>query len=142
MKRMVVPCVNGEDYLIRLRIVQTPWFGVYLHDLLNPDPADPHDHPWPFISVILSGEYTEDFYPWPQFRGMIKPEFREQTWKRWSIHRMGRESAHRIKSAAPGTKSLIFVGRRSRQWGFWTEDGWVPWTEYEEERRTGEAPST
>lgn len=133
--RMVIPCENGEDYLIRRRLIQTPLFGIYVHDLLAPDKEDPHDHPWSFISIILRGGYAEDFYahPWNQVIGKMSAV--TQHWGRFSAHRMGTDSAHRIKSIRPGTVSLILVGPRRRQWGFFTKEGWVPWNEYEAEHR-------
>lgn len=119
---------SGDVYLHRLRILQTPMFGIYLHDLNLPDAdRDPHDHPWNFYSVILRGGYTERYYPHPT--ATLK-NYRVQVWKRWSIHRMGRLRAHQIDSVEPKTISLIFVGRRARNWGFHTPTGWVPWEEY------------
>jgi len=45
---------NGRPYLDRLRVLQTPWFSVLLHRIHEPDlDRDPHDHPWPFVSLIL-----------------------------------------------------------------------------------------
>jgi hypothetical protein len=119
---------SGVVYLHRLRIVQTPWFAVYLHDLNLPDSdRDPHDHPWSFWSVVLRGGYSEHWFPYPN-TGFL--HYEEQTWKRWSLHRMGTEHAHSITTVEPRTKTLVFAGRRRRTWGFFTEDGWVPWTEY------------
>src|SRR3954449_5709224 len=61
MERFEVPDYDGDgNYLTRLRIVQTPWFGVYLHRFDGPDPRPTlHDHPWPFLSFVLRGGYTE-----------------------------------------------------------------------------------
>lgn len=37
-------------------------FGAYLHHIDRPDPGfDLHDHPWPFVSIILRGGYTEEY---------------------------------------------------------------------------------
>jgi hypothetical protein len=126
--RLVIPCENGLVYLARLRIIQTPWFGVYLHDIHEPDAdRDPHNHPWSFISIVLRGEYTERLYRFP---GRLDDYGFEQTHRRWSIHKMGRRSAHRITHAAPGLKTLILVGPRRSNWGFFTEDGYKSWQEY------------
>lgn len=128
--RMTIPCENGLLYLARLRIIQTPWFGVYLHDIYEPDgDRHPHDHPWTFISIVLRGYYVERFYPYPNVS--VDLGVRAQRWPRWSVHRMDRDTAHRIVDAAPGLKTLILVGPRRREWGFFTEAGWVPWHEYE-----------
>lgn len=129
MERLDIPCQDGLVYLTRLRIIQTPWFGLYLHDINAPDSdPHPHDHPWTFVSIVLRGHYVEEFHPYPN----VSPQFyvRTNTWRRGSIHRMGRESAHRIIEAAPGLKTLILVGRRKRDWGFFTDAGWVQWEDY------------
>lgn len=134
MQRMTIPCENGLDYLTRLRLVQTPWFGVYLHDLYEPDgDRDPHDHPWNFTSIILRGYYTEVVYPAPNVSLEIGRYTR--TWRMFSRHKMTTDMAHRIFFVAPKTKSLILVGKRSRNWGFFTDNGWVSWQEYEETKR-------
>ncbi len=129
--RMTIPCKGGLTYLVRLRIFQTPWFGVYIHDI-HEDDGDwrPHNHPWSFISVVLRGSYTERVYDRPS----SKPSsYRQQVHGRFSAHRMGRTSAHRIVEASPGLKTLILVGPRSKDgWGFFEEDGtYVDWAEYE-----------
>jgi hypothetical protein len=60
------PVQGRADYLVRLRIVQTPWFGIYLHDIHEDDgDRDPHNHPWSFLSFVLRGYYTERVYPDP-----------------------------------------------------------------------------
>lgn len=129
--RMVIPCENGLAYLARLRIIQTPWFGIYLHDIYEPDAdRDPHNHPWSFISIVLRGHYTERLYEHPA----PPTEYVEQTHRRFSAHRMGRRSAHRITEAAPGLKTLILVGPRRSNWGFFTPSSFVPWQQYEGQR--------
>jgi hypothetical protein len=126
--RMTIPCENGLMYLARLRIIQTPWFGIYLHDIYEPDAArDPHNHPWSFVSIVLRGSYTELLWPDAEHAWWIV----RQTHRRWSIHRMSRQSAHRIAYAAPGLKTLILTGPRRSNWGFFTPAGFVPWQQYE-----------
>lgn len=127
--KMLIPCRDGVPYLFRRRLIQTPWFGVYLHDIFEPDTdQDPHDHPWNFVGLVLRGSYTEELHLIPYVDVSVK---KRQTWKRWSWHRMTRETAHRIVEAEPGLRTLIFVGKRQRDWGFHTPYGWVPWQEYE-----------
>lgn len=130
MQKMVIPCEDGTEYLTRLRILQTPWFGVYLHDLSGVDKEPPHDHPWDFYSFILKGEYSEQVHPAP-FVHLDIGKYR-RTWKPLSWHKMEKEWAHRIFYVAPGTKSLIFVGKRTREWGFHVDGQWQPWHEFEE----------
>ena len=135
---------EGIVYLDRLRLLQTPYFGIYLHWINGPDPdPDPHDHPWNFWSFILWGGYTEVYYNTQH--NLFSHNLRH--WARWSWHRMSaRGVAHRIWKVHPHTMTLIIVGRRQRDWGFWTDGGamrlggkrmtkWVSWEEYE--KRSG-----
>lgn len=126
--RMTIPCENGLIYLARLRVIQTPWFGIYVHDIYEPDAdRDPHNHPWSFISIVLRGEYAEALHP----DANDLDTKRLKVYKRWSAHRMNRTAAHRIIWAAPGLKTLILVGPRRSNWGFFTDAGYQPWQQYE-----------
>lgn len=117
--RMEIPCKDGTQYLVRLRIVQTPLFGIYLHDIHEDDgDRDPHNHPWSFLSLVLRGHYTERYYGDPLGH---RQDYALKTHRRFSIHRMGRAAAHRIVDAAPGLKTLIITGPRKATWGFFEE---------------------
>jgi hypothetical protein len=129
---MLIPCRDGVPYLFRLRIVQTPWFGIYLHDIYEDDEdRDPHNHPWSFASVVLRGYYVERVYPEPTHSS----EYVVLRHRRGSVHRMGTREAHRIVDAAPGLKTLIFVGPRQGGWGFFCEEGFVAWERYEHRQK-------
>src|SRR5262245_58214274 len=114
-------------YLRRLRIIQTPWFGVYIHWIYLPDrDRDPHDHPWPFLSWVLRGWYNEEITDDPD-----RPDVKRSKHNgRLSVDIMPLDKAHRIRQLGDGTVTFIVVGRRSRNWGFWTEQGFVPWQDY------------
>jgi len=67
-KRIVYDRVDNEPYLERyylfLKDRERFPFNVFLHKFLKSDPDDVHDHPWPFLTIILRGGY----YEWrPQF---------------------------------------------------------------------------
>lgn len=123
---------SGDVYLHRLRIVQTPLFAVYLHDINLPDAdRDPHDHPWPFAAWILRGGYTEEVWDSPAELATGGTVYsRTLLQRRWSWHRMNTTAAHMITSIQPHTKTLIITGPRKKSWGFWTHGGFVPWQEY------------
>lgn len=130
LERFDIPDANDPTvtYLRRWRIVQTPWFGILLHRIYLPDSdRDPHDHPWDFTSIVLRGGYTEHVY-WPHATGI--GIYKETTWRLLSVHRITRDLAHRITTLQPGTVTLVLTGPRRREWGFWTEDGWVHWRTY------------
>lgn len=131
LSRTDIPPRTGEGvYLRRLRIVQTPWFGVMLHRIYLPDTDnDPHDHPWVFWSLVLKGGYDEALFRLRKGSGrawFIGIKIHD----RWSLHRMGKTNAHRILSVRPGTVTLVFHGRRQSSWGFYTPHGYVDWKDY------------
>lgn len=118
---------EGDPYLDRLRIVQTPWLGVYLHHIHRPDrDRDPHDHPWSFASLVLAGSYTEMVW-----RDKLCPSsFRTRERRRWSVARTRRLAAHIITGIEGPLWTLVITGPRRGEWGFWRLGEFIPWREY------------
>lgn len=132
MQRFEIPDRHDPSkvYLRRLRVFQTPLLSVYVHWIFLPDTdRHPHDHPWRFASLILRGGYVEEAHTTPLRTGVAGTLRR---WERWTLHRMPLEWAHKIASVDPGTVTLVIVGRRRKQWGFWTQQGWVAWPDYDD----------
>ena len=134
---------NGEVFLDRFG-VGTRWFGVYVHRIVAPDPGlDLHDHPWPFVSLILRGAYVEQyadareaarlaaFAEDPARPAGTGNRGRLRTWGRWSVHRLPLTIAHRIAVVEPHTWTLVLRGRKSRSWGFYLPDGYVDQRSYD-----------
>jgi hypothetical protein len=119
---------NGRPHLDRLRIVGTPWFSVLLHRIHGPDmDRDPHDHPWPFASLILSGSYDELLWdPRPQDIRWV----RKRHHGRFSLRAVKLSQAHRITDVDGLLWTLVLAGRRRESWRFWTDAGPVDWREY------------
>lgn len=118
---------DGTPYLKRWRIFECPWFGVYLHRISGPDEGrDLHDHPWPFVSIVLRGGYHEE----APFGASSPIIFLEDRCVRW-VNAKRAESLHRVcwLHRVP-TWTLILRGPRCRDWGFVTEDGWVRHDQY------------
>lgn len=112
-------------YLVRWTLWKHGDYGIYLHHFVGDDwSQDLHDHPKRFWTVGLWGEYLEHgstAEPW-SFRLYRAP---------W-IRTFPAEHRHRI-TLWPGHDcwTLVFVGRRERDWGFWLKGvRWVPWREY------------
>lgn len=120
---------HDNPMMKRLRLVQTPWFGVYVHLIYREDMDPvPHDHPWTFWRCVLRGGYLEHYLTDP---GRGRVALRAQ--RRWRIGRFPTSHAHRIVLVKPGTVSLVVVGRKRRAWGFWgpSEDASPrTWTDY------------
>lgn len=131
MSRTVIYDLRQKDkvYLNRLRIVATPWFGVFVHRIMLPDnDRDPHDHPWNFWSFIIRGHYAEDVW---EATNKVPTMATIKERKRWSFHGMRMHSAHQIFEISSDLTTLVFTGPRKRVWGFWTKDGFITWDKYE-----------
>lgn len=136
--RVITTPNDQSPYLVRITLLSVFGFHVYLHVILRSDEDRAlHDHPWPFLSIILAGGY------WEHFEG-------KRTWRKpWSVLRRRATDAHRIElekeSCDPfllpsgewifvdtmrPAVSLVFTGRRWRKWGFLTKDGWVHWKKF------------
>jgi hypothetical protein len=143
---------DGRPYLDRLRILGTPWFSVLLHRIHTPDlDCDPHDHPWAFFSLILSGGYTETIWDRPDelaapcgecsnprcensahyHPGGVSDSAHEHARRRGSAHLVRLHQAHKITCIDGVLWTLVFTGRRRSSWRFWTRRGPVDWRDYE-----------
>lgn len=124
---------DGDPYLDRLRILQTPLFGIYLHHIHRADrEPDPHDHPWWFASIVLTGGYQEKV--WPDKRDPSVSVWRIR--KRWTLGSIGRNGAHIIKTTSRRPLwTLALVGPKRAGWGFWRDGQFVPWREYDYPRK-------
>lgn len=121
----------SQDYLWRLRILQCPLFGIYIHKLCMPDErAVLHNHPFAFVSFILRGGYTE-FVPGPFY---AKSHYvKRVNMKRFGSKKNPLASYHWIAELdRTPTWTLVFVGRRRRVWGYLDRGGkYTPYNEHE-----------
>lgn len=118
---------DGDPYLDRLRLLETPLFSIYLHHIHRPDKeTDPHDHPWPFWSVVLCGGYSEVVWPDKENPGWEKHRRRG----RWSLRRMPLRAAHIITRVTGPLWTLVITGRKRGTWGFYPGGHYVSWQEY------------
>jgi hypothetical protein len=97
------------------RLLQRFDIAVRIHHILRSDRGrDPHDHPWPFITVILRGGYFETLYDDEGFAQCTK----------WhgagSILFRRAEQLHRLMLAPGETAWTLFItGRKTPgSWGF------------------------
>lgn len=115
----VITRADDDPYLVRLIVLRTPWFQVMLHWFRGSDDMCLHDHPWPFMSIILSGGYWESSPQGTRWYGPGSVLSRRAKW------------SHRVQ-VPPGnnTVTLIVTGQKERHWGFHTPFGWIPWRRY------------
>lgn len=131
MERFEVPDYDGDgNYLTRWRVIQTPLAALYVHRFDGPDPRSTlHDHPWPFLSIVLRGGYVE--------RRLDPTDMQvNENHRIRFVNRMRLGGAHAIvRLTRTPTWTLMLVGRRVRTWGYLEPslfgDGgsWV-WTEF------------
>lgn len=124
MERFEVPDYDEPErnYLTRWRLIQTPLFALYLHRMDGPDPRPTlHDHPWPFVSLILRGGYDEDRLD-PNDLTVVSRRVR------W-VNVMPTFGAHSIRRLLrTPTWTFLIVGRRRRMWGYVERGPDASWT--------------
>lgn len=117
MEKFVIPDIvePEKDYLVRWRLVQTPWFGIFIHKILMIDnDVNTHDHPWDFIAIILKGGYRERWFERLEHKLAAR-----RWWGVGSIHRMKTTEFHAIKELFKiPTWTLVFTGPRKQEWGY------------------------
>lgn len=117
-EREVIRCENeGKDseYLYRWRFLfNFPYFNIYLHNFKKPDTRVFHDHPWDFISIVLSGAYHEQ-----------RPGELTKYRKAGTIIVRTAEASHYVEGLEGDVWTLVIRGPYRRMWGFWTPKGWV-----------------
>lgn len=112
-----------KGYMKRF-LIKSPWGCLRFHRILRADAGrDLHDHPFDFTSVILWGGYTEEM---ERLNGdRVKRNFR-----RGEIVRREAEQAHTLSAVLPGTLTFVIGGKKRKEWGFYTQKGWVNWRDY------------
>jgi hypothetical protein len=107
-----------------------PLIGARVHHILRSD-SDRHfhDHPWPFLTIILRGGYWE-----------LRPELNADGYvyrvvERWhgpgSILLRRATDLHKLRLPEGKTTWTLFcTGPNAQTWGFWVGNRKVPWREY------------
>lgn len=124
---------EGKVHFRRYRLLATPWFNIYIHQILKSDAeAHMHDHPWNFFSFILSGGYKEVSTYAPSW---------QQVWThyylRHSLVHHKRSDAHKITLMAPCVWTLVLTYGKWKTWGYQTEAGWIDFKSYRELKDEG-----
>ncbi len=104
LERHYLPPFQGREHSL---------LAVCLHKILISDGDDLHDHPGPYLSVILAGSYIEHT---PKGAFLRRPG---------SIRFRSGRSFHRLELVNGPVWTLFVFGPRYRNWGFLTPRGWV-----------------
>ena len=117
-KRVILDRVGQKPYLIRyyLFLKERKWFpfNIFLHKFLQGDPDELHDHPWPYLTIILKGGYWE-----------VTPKGR--FWRGPGSFRFaGPKSLHRVELEKGISAWTLFIpGPKTRDWGFIVDGKWM-----------------
>ena len=129
-KRVILDRESQEPYLTRyyLFLKDRKWFpfNIFLHNFHKSDPDDLHDHPWPFITIILKGGYWEHTPKGKFWRGAGKINWARST----ALHRVELEPE-------VDTWTLFIPGPSVREWGFIDKGIWKRHDQYLAERYKG-----
>ena len=137
--RLVPDRQTGEDYLHRYYLLfkdrkRAP-FNLTLHKIVKSDDPIFHDHPWPYMTIVLKGGYWEHT---PVFNNEGKKIAEFQTWRGpGSVIMRGSGEYHYLEidpSVGPAT-TLFFMGPQQREWGFLVDKPkrktqWIQWQYY------------
>lgn len=142
-RRLVLPVTSARDpdviigevgdaYLLRWFLIpRNRFFNIYLHCFLRSDDDRAlHDHPWPWMSFIIRGSYTEHTIA---AGGVHK----RRTYSAGALRFGLPWKAHRIEIEKIDPQkhdklcwTIFITGPRIRQWGFHCPDGWVHWSKF------------
>jgi len=112
--------------MIRYVLFRCEAWGIYIHKFLLSDyDRALHDHPWPFVAIVLKGGYHEE-------HDQTIDQGKVSEWRApGSVLLRPAEWRHRIVLPEGKTSwSLVIVGRRQRRWGFVLPDGWCWWRQH------------
>lgn len=126
---------DHDPYLLRWWIIpRNKWVNIYLHKFMRSDDDRAlHDHPWVNCSILLRGSYFEHL-----LGGSVKLRKPWRPWAFWRLPMRYPTSAHRVELIDGKPVWTIFLtGPRVRTWGFLCPKGWIPWTQFVEDRPGG-----
>lgn len=117
--------IEGELYLTRHCLKKTETGKLMLHHIWRSDAGrDLHDHPWDFTVLMLDGCYIE-----------MTPDG-EKKWLAGDSFTHKAEDLHRLILPDGPVWSLVRTGPLYREWGFQTNEGWLPHQDYFETHPT------
>jgi len=136
---------EGNVHFRRYRLLATPWFNIYIHQILRSDEDKHfHDHPWHFLSYILKGSYYEKWRTYPNFIfeystiWSSKPPPGVPKMRPRRVIKHHAEDTHSLTLLTPEVWTLVFTTGRERVWGYRLDDGsWIDFKSYREMKREG-----
>lgn len=130
-RRVIWSCDAARGPLLtRYYLLDTRLVAIYLHHLHASDEDRAlHDHPWSFVTFLLSSGYWE-WVPNDDVGEAIAMGPTVGLWRRrFSVLYRPAEWRHRLQLVKP-CWTLVLRWRRRREWGFITPTGWLDWRSY------------
>ncbi len=128
---------DGVVHFRRYRLISTPWFNLYIHQILKSDEdLHMHDHPWDFYSFILYGSYSEETSYYPYFRVIHTKTYPTRT-----LVEHDARDAHQLTLKTPVVWTLVLTTGRAREWGYRIgPEEWIDFKTYRQLKRAGQLP--
>lgn len=108
--------------------------AIRIHEIVASDDSRAfHDHPWPFVSILLRGSYIER-RPWPPHGTVHPPDDHrnaEHTYRAPAINRKAATDLHVLTVERGPVWTLFLTRPKQRSWGFAGPFGWMPWREFD-----------
>lgn len=126
-RKVIMGCEQRGDaqspYLTRYQTPKTRFGSLMLHVFHRSDSVELHDHPWSYVSIILWRGYIEE-----------TPQGRRRKYPGMILIRPA-STVHRVEliNEKPAI-TAVWSGKRIREWGFFTSQGWQNWKDYFKER--------
>jgi len=129
-KFLAITGKQGPDdvYLMRYFLLRTPLVSVYIHRFLRSDRDDPHDHPFDFLSYVVSGGYTEIRYRLIRYpeKGEFLMEYNGTrgpgtfAWRpATAIHKVLVDKNRKMHEIKDAPLTIIVRGPLRREWNFY-----------------------
>lgn len=159
MKFERIPRHNDQPYLDRWIIFRCRWFGILLHKFIGSDDECLHDHPWWFFVWILKGGYWEwtpatsvsaylrrigidlnsfvnsEHNTHAEESYVLTPDgvlIHRKWYAPWRMLLRPANWLHRVEfDPERPAITLVIHGKKSRDWGFQTKEGWKHHREYD-----------
>lgn len=136
--RLIPDRRTGADYMHRYYLLckNRKWFpfNITLHKIIRSDDPIFHDHPWPYLTIILKGGYWEHV-PVYGDNGEIFGELAKWRGPGSIIKRRAGELHWLELDAGKPATTLFFMGRQQREWGFLVTNNlrkpkWIKYDQY------------
>lgn len=131
-RRLIYDRAYIEPYLVRYYIFFTDRnkfpFNIFIHKFMKgDDDEDPHDHPWGFFHIILSGGYWEEV---PIDKESDFKKGFHKVWRNpgyWNI--VDSSYTHRIDIDInkPKPWTIFIPFKHNNKWGFWVKNKTNEW---------------